>query len=170
VLVTDHHLPGEELPRAEVIVNPNQRGCAFASKSLAGVGVMFYVLSALRAELRQRGWFSTEGITEPNLGDALDLVALGTVADVVPLDRNNRILVAAGLARIRRWPSATGYRGALRGGRAAITDRRLPQTLGSLSVPVSMRPVGSMICRLASSACLRSPQWRRGSVLKRCTG
>jgi single-stranded-DNA-specific exonuclease len=101
VLVTDHHLPGEEVPGAEVIVNPNQRGCAFASKSLAGVGVMFYVLSALRAELRQRGWFSTEGITEPNLGDALDLVALGTVADVVPLDRNNRILVAAGLARIR---------------------------------------------------------------------
>ena len=108
VLVTDHHLPGEELPGAEVIVNPNQRGCAFASKSLAGVGVMFYVLSALRAELRQRGWFSTEGITEPNLGDALDLVALGTVADVVPLDRNNRILVAAGLARIRSGRARPG--------------------------------------------------------------
>ena len=108
VLVTDHHLPGEELPGAEVIVNPNQHGCAFASKSLAGVGVMFYVLSALRAELRQRGWFSTEGITEPNLGDALDLVALGTVADVVPLDRNNRILVAAGLARIRSGRARPG--------------------------------------------------------------
>jgi len=108
VLVTDHHLPGEELPGAEVIVNPNQHGCTFASKSLAGVGVMFYVLSALRAELRQRGWFSTEGITEPNLGDALDLVALGTVADVVPLDRNNRILVAAGLARIRSGRARPG--------------------------------------------------------------
>lgn len=108
VLVTDHHLPGEELPGAEVIVNPNQHGCRFASKSLAGVGVMFYVLSALRAELRQRGWFSTEGITEPNLGDALDLVALGTVADVVPLDRNNRILVAAGLARIRSGRARPG--------------------------------------------------------------
>ena len=107
-LVTDHHLPGEELPGAEVIVNPNQHGCAFASKSLAGVGVIFYVLSALRAELRQRGWFSAEGITEPNLGDALDLVALGTVADVVPLDRNNRILVAAGLARIRSGRARPG--------------------------------------------------------------
>ena len=101
VLVTDHHLPGNELPSAEVIVNPNQPDCGFASKALAGVGVMFYVLSALRAALRQRGWFDTEGIAEPNLGDVLDLVALGTVADVVPLDRNNRVLVAAGLARMR---------------------------------------------------------------------
>ncbi|MDG1216394.1 MAG: single-stranded-DNA-specific exonuclease RecJ, partial [Luminiphilus sp.] len=101
VLVTDHHLPGFELPQADVIVNPNQPGCTFPSKSLAGVGVMFYVLSALRATLRQRNWFAERGIEPPNLGDALDLVALGTVADVVPLDRNNRILVAAGLARIR---------------------------------------------------------------------
>ena len=101
VLITDHHLPGDSLPTADVIVNPNQPDCQFPSKSLAGVGVMFYVLSAVRAALRDRGWFSVEGIEEPNLGDALDLVALGTVADVVPLDRNNRILVAAGLARIR---------------------------------------------------------------------
>ena len=108
VLVTDHHLPGASLPEAEVIVNPNQPGCAFGSKSLAGVGVMFYVLTALRATLRQRGWFEEEGITEPNLGDALDLVALGTVADVVPLDRNNRILVAAGLARIRSGRARPG--------------------------------------------------------------
>ena len=108
VLVTDHHLPGASLPEAEVIVNPNQPGCAFGSKSLAGVGVMFYVLTALRATLRQRGWFDEEGITEPNLGDALDLVALGTVADVVPLDRNNRILVAAGLARIRSGRARPG--------------------------------------------------------------
>ena len=108
VLVTDHHLPGTSLPEAEVIVNPNQPGCAFSSKSLAGVGVMFYVLTALRAALRQRGWFDQEGIAEPNLGDALDLVALGTVADVVPLDRNNRILVAAGLARIRSGRARPG--------------------------------------------------------------
>ena len=108
VLITDHHLPGDSLPTADVIVNPNQPGCQFPSKSLAGVGVMFYVLSAVRAALRDRGWFSVEGIEEPNLGDALDLVALGTVADVVPLDRNNRILVAAGLARIQSGRARPG--------------------------------------------------------------
>lgn len=108
VLVTDHHLPGAELPAADVIVNPNQPACSFPSKSLAGVGVMFYVLMALRAELRRRGWFDDSGHTEPNLGDALDLVALGTVADVVPLDHNNRILVAAGLARMRAGRARPG--------------------------------------------------------------
>jgi single-stranded-DNA-specific exonuclease len=99
VLVTDHHLPGAQLPAAAVIVNPNQPGCGFPSKHLAGVGVMFYVLTALRAELRARGRF-TEA-TQPRLDGLLDLVALGTVADVVRLDRNNRILVAAGLERMR---------------------------------------------------------------------
>ena len=99
VLVTDHHLPGAELPRARCIVNPNQPGCGFPSKHLAGVGVMFYVMLALRAELRRRGAFA--GRSEPNLAEQLDLVALGTVADVVPLDRNNRILVTQGLRRIR---------------------------------------------------------------------
>jgi single-stranded-DNA-specific exonuclease len=108
VLITDHHLPGAVLPQADVIVNPNQPGCTFPSKSLAGVGVMFYVLSALRATLRERDWFAERGIEPPNLGDALDLVALGTVADVVPLDRNNRILVAAGLARIRSGRARPG--------------------------------------------------------------
>lgn len=108
VLVTDHHLPGPSLPAADVIVNPNQPACGFPSKALAGVGVMFYVLTALRAELRQRGWFQHAGIEEPNLGDALDLVALGTVADVVPLDHNNRILVAAGLARMRSGRARPG--------------------------------------------------------------
>ncbi|MBX9849589.1 MAG: single-stranded-DNA-specific exonuclease RecJ, partial [Rhodocyclaceae bacterium] len=98
-LVTDHHLPGDVLPHAAVIVNPNQPGCTFPSKALAGVGVMFYVALALRAELRQRGAFADK--PEPNLGSLLDLVALGTVADVVPLDRNNRILVAQGLNRMR---------------------------------------------------------------------
>ncbi|GAB5415585.1 MAG: single-stranded-DNA-specific exonuclease RecJ [Congregibacter sp.] len=101
VLVTDHHLPGRELPDAEVIVNPNQPGCDFESKALAGVGVMFYVLLALRARLREAGWFAARGLSELNMAAYLDLVALGTVADVVPLDKNNRILVQGGLERIR---------------------------------------------------------------------
>lgn len=105
-LITDHHLAGRELPAADVIVNPNQPGCDFPSKNLAGVGVIFYVMLALRAELRQRGWF--EGRTEPNLGQYTDLVALGTVADVVPLDHNNRILVAAGLQRIQAGQARPG--------------------------------------------------------------
>jgi single-stranded-DNA-specific exonuclease len=108
VIVTDHHLPGAELPRAAAIVNPNQPGCAFPSKSLAGVGVMFYVMLALRAELRKRGRFADK--TEPNLGDMLDLVALGTVADVVPLDFNNRVLVTQGLRRIRAGRMQEGVR------------------------------------------------------------
>jgi single-stranded-DNA-specific exonuclease len=98
-LITDHHLPGDRLPEADCIVNPNQPGCDFPSKSIAGVGVMFYVMLALRAELRERGWFADR--PEPNLASLLDLVALGTVADVVKLDRNNRILVSQGLKRMR---------------------------------------------------------------------
>jgi single-stranded-DNA-specific exonuclease len=107
-LVTDHHLPGAELPAAAVIVNPNQPGCQFPSKAIAGVGVMFYVMLALRAELRRRGQFAAGA--EPNLASLLDLVALGTVADVVALDRNNRILVSQGLARIRGSQMQTGLR------------------------------------------------------------
>jgi len=99
VLVTDHHLPGDELPAADVIVNPNQPGCGFESKSIAGVGVMFYVLLALRAELRARGVFDAH--SQPKLDALLPLVALGTVADVVRLDANNRRLVAQGLRRVR---------------------------------------------------------------------
>jgi single-stranded-DNA-specific exonuclease len=99
VLVTDHHLPASELPDADVIVNPNQPGCAFASKSIAGVGVMFYTLLALRSELRNRGVF--DAATQPKLDTLLPLVALGTVADVVKLDANNRRLVAQGLKRVR---------------------------------------------------------------------
>jgi single-stranded-DNA-specific exonuclease len=106
VLVTDHHLPGARLPDAACIVNPNQPGCGFPSKHLAGVGVMFYVLTALRAELRRRGAFATRA--EPNLAELLDLVALGTVADVVRLDANNRVLVAQGLARIRAGRACPG--------------------------------------------------------------
>lgn len=101
VLVTDHHLPGSALPVADAIVNPNQPGCGFPSKHLAGVGVVFYLLSSLRTRLRERGWFAGRGLPEPSLTDYLDLVALGTVADVVPLDANNRVLVQQGLLRIR---------------------------------------------------------------------
>jgi len=106
VVVTDHHLPGEQLPEADAIVNPNQPGCGFPSKHLAGVGVIFYVLTAVRSELRRRGWF--EGRAEPRLADYLDLVALGTVADVVSLDHCNRILVRQGLARIRAGRARPG--------------------------------------------------------------
>ncbi len=112
VLVTDHHLPGAELPAADAIVNPNQPGCEFPSKALAGVGVMFYVLLALRARLRDMGWFTAQRL-EPNLGELLDLVALGSVADVVPLDANNRILVHQGLARIRAGRARPGLRAIL---------------------------------------------------------
>lgn len=101
VVITDHHLPGHELPKAAAIVNPNQPGCQFASKSIAGVGVAFYLMTVLRAELRRRNWYQAHAIAEPNLGTLLDIVALGTVADVVALDTNNRILVEAGLQRVR---------------------------------------------------------------------
>ncbi|PJI50926.1 MAG: single-stranded-DNA-specific exonuclease RecJ [Pseudomonas sp.] len=113
VLVTDHHLPGHELPAADAIVNPNQPGCDFPSKAMAGVGVIFYVMLALRARLRERGWFAARGIAEPNLAELLDLVSLGSVADVVPLDANNRILVHQGLARIRAGRARPGLRALL---------------------------------------------------------
>lgn len=106
VLVTDHHLPGDHVPAAACIVNPNQHGCDFPSKHLAGVGVAFYVMLALRAEMRARGFF--EGKAEPNLTSLLDLVALGTVADLVKLDDNNRILVEQGLRRIRAGQCSPG--------------------------------------------------------------
>lgn len=108
VLVTDHHLPGDEAPAAAHIVNPNQRDCTFPSKALAGVGVMFYTLLALRAELRNRGIFTRE--TQPRIESLLDLVALGTVADVVQLDKNNRILVNAGLKLIRTGKAHPGVK------------------------------------------------------------
>ncbi|MGF6411681.1 single-stranded-DNA-specific exonuclease RecJ [Paraburkholderia sp. MM5482-R1] len=120
VLVTDHHLPGDELPAARAIVNPNQPGCTFPSKCLAGVGVMFYVLLALRAELRRRGAFG-DALPEPRLDGLLDLVALGTVADVVKLDGNNRVLVAQGLQRIRRGRMQPGIAALFR---AAARDAR----------------------------------------------
>jgi single-stranded-DNA-specific exonuclease len=108
VLVTDHHLPGHELPKADAIVNPNQVGCPFPSKSLAGVGVAFYLMLALRSYLREKNYFKEHGVNEPNIAQLLDLVALGTVADVVSLDANNRILVDQGLKRIRAGQTRPG--------------------------------------------------------------
>jgi len=108
VLITDHHLAGTALPAADAIVNPNQPGDEFPSKNLAGVGVIFYVMLALRAHLRASNWFSENGLTVPNLANFLDLVALGTVADVVPLDHNNRILVAQGIKRLNQGQGSAG--------------------------------------------------------------
>lgn len=108
VLITDHHSPGRELPPAQAIVNPNLPDDGFPSKHLAGVGVMFYVLTALRARLRETGWFAGHGLSEPNLARYLDLVAFGTVADVVRLDHHNRILVEQGVRRIRQGQCAPG--------------------------------------------------------------
>lgn len=116
VIVTDHHLPGPELPAAQAIVNPNCPGDSFPSKAMAGVGVMFYLLSKVRQVLRAQGWF-TGSRKEPNLASLLDLVALGTVADLVPLDRNNRILVQQGLQRIRQGRARPGLLALLRAGK-----------------------------------------------------
>ena len=113
VIITDHHLPGDCLPNATAIINPNQPGCSFPSKSLAGVGVAFYLLSGLRAKLRDKGWFIDKSLSEPNLAHWLDLVALGTVADVVPLDQVNRIFVYQGLLRIRSGHSRPGIQALL---------------------------------------------------------
>ena len=110
VIVTDHHLPAETIPISDAIVNPNQHDDHFPSKMLAGVGVIFYVMLALRSLLREQGWFTEQNLPEPNLAELLDLVALGTVADVVPLDYNNRILVSQGLARIRSGRVCAGIK------------------------------------------------------------
>ena len=141
-LITDHHLPAAELPAADCIVNPNQPGCTFPSKNLAGVGVMFYVMLALRAELRTRGWFGA-GIREPNLGALLDLVALGTVADVVRLDRNNRILVDQGLKRMCEGKLTPGLRAIFR---AAGRD---PAKAGSMDLSFIVGPRLNAAGRLA---------------------
>ena len=109
VLITDHHLPAEQLPQADAIVNPNQVGDDFKCKATAGVGVIFYIMMALRAALREQAWFNNSRV-EPNLAELLDLVALGTVADVVPLEHNNRILVAQGIARIRAGKVSAGLK------------------------------------------------------------
>jgi len=112
-VITDHHLPGDVVPAATAIVNPNQTGCAFPSKALAGVGVSFYLLSAVRKVLRQKLWFEQKQLSEPLLADYLDLVALGTIADVVPFDKNNRVLVNEGIRRMRAGKIRPGIRALL---------------------------------------------------------
>ena len=158
VIVTDHHLPAETVPDC-IIVNPNQKGCGFQSKNLAGVGVIFYVLMALRAELRRRNYFS-DGLKEPNLGDLLDLVALGTVADVVPLDHNNRILVSQGLKRMRSGKMRPGIRALFE---VARRDWRKAQPfdMGFALGRASMRPDGWTICRSALPVCWRKMMPKR---------
>lgn len=126
VLITDHHLPGETLPAADAMINPNLRDCAFPSKSLAGVGVAFYLMMALFVRLRERGWFAEKALAEPKLAELLDLVALGTVADVVPLDANNRILVAQGLSRIRAGICRPGIKALLE-----VANREASQLVAS---------------------------------------
>ncbi len=120
VVVTDHHLPGDSLPEADAIVNPRLSDDRFESKNLAGVGVIFYVLSMLKTRLVEDSWFTNQGIKVPNMADYLDLVALGTIADVVALDRNNRILVAQGLKRINSDKCRIGIRALLESGRRTI--------------------------------------------------
>jgi single-stranded-DNA-specific exonuclease len=122
VLITDHHLPGESLPDADAIVNPQLAGDLFPSKNLAGVGVVFYILLALRAKLREEDWFSKNEMAIPNLAQLLDIVALGTVADVVPLDKNNRVMVAHGLKLIKQDKSIAGISAILnQSGRSLVT-------------------------------------------------
>ena len=134
VLVTDHHLPGESLPEADCIVNPNSPPNSFASTALAGVGVVFYVMLALRKKLEQEGWFAKQGIEKPNMARYLDLVALGTVADVVPLDQNNRILVENGLQCIRQGRGVPGIVSLLRCG------KRDPRQIGSMDLAFVVGP------------------------------
>ncbi len=163
VLVTDHHLPGDRLPDAAVIVNPNQPGCGFPSKHLAGVGVMFYVLMALRSELRTRGQFTEAN--QPRLDVLLDLVALGTVADVVRLDRNNRILVAEGLKRIRD--------GRLHAGLAALfqvagRDARLAQATDlGFTVGPRINAAGRLADMTLGIECLITDDFERALELAR---
>ncbi|CCQ99256.1 single-stranded-DNA-specific exonuclease RecJ [Salmonella enterica] len=134
VIVTDHHLPGDTLPDADAIINPNLRDCEFPSKSLAGVGVAFYLMLALRTFLRDKGWFDERNIAPPNLAELLDLVALGTVADVVPLDANNRILTWQGLSRIRAGKCRPGIKALLE------ISNRDPQQLAASDLGFALGP------------------------------
>jgi single-stranded-DNA-specific exonuclease len=134
VLITDHHLPGDETPAADAIINPNQHGCLFPSKSLAGVGVIFYLMLAFRSRLRDMGWFAQANTKEPNLAELLDLVALGTVADIVPLDKNNRILVQQGLQRIRAGQASVGIQALLE------ISGKSPQHIGATDIGFAIGP------------------------------
>ena len=165
VVVTDHHLPGEELPPACAIVNPNAPGCAFASKALAGVGVVYYVLSRVRALLAEAGFFAGRGIDSPNLANWLDLVALGTVADVAPLDLNNRILVHQGLRRMRGGLARAGIRAL-----AQVAGRNLravtAQDLG-FGIAPRLNAAGRLADMTLGIRCLLSPEMAEAQRLAR---
>ena len=165
VVVTDHHLPGDELPRAAAIVNPNKPGDGFPSKHLAGVCVMFYLLAALRQLVRRNGWLAKRGLEAPNLADYLDLVALGTVADVVPLDRNNRILVEQGLRRIRVGRCCAGVQAML------DVSGRAPARLNAQDLGFALGPRLNAAGRLEDMSvgveCLLADDEERASRLAR---
>jgi single-stranded-DNA-specific exonuclease len=161
VLVTDHHLPGDQTPDAACIVNPNQKGCAFPSKNLAGVGVIFYVMLALRAELRARGVF--ENRLEPNLTELLDIVALGTVADLVKLDDNNRILVEQGLRRIRAGKACPAIRALLK--IAGRDERKVTAQELGFSVGPRLNAAGRLDDMTLGIACLISDDAAEVEVL-----
>lgn len=153
VLITDHHLAGSEKPEAVAIVNPNQSGCAFPSKSIAGVGVIFYVMLALRRQLKIEGWFN-ENRLEPNMAQFLDLVALGTVADVVPLDPNNRVLVSQGLSRIRQKMTRPGIEALLKV--AGRSQDRLRETDLGFAIAPRLNAAGRLDDMSIGIACLLS--------------
>lgn len=160
VLVTDHHLPGEQLPAADAIVNPNRTDCQFSCKALAGVGVMFYVLLALRAHLRSTGWFAQ--CKEPAMAGLLDLVALGTVADVVPLDDTNRILVAQGLKRIRAGQSRPGIQAL-----AQVAGRDISRLVAAdigFGLAPRINAAGRMDNMAQGVECLLAPDWQQAQA------
>lgn len=163
VVITDHHLPSHETPQADAIVNPQQVGDTFASKCLAGVGVVFYVMLALRAELRSQNWFTNQMIVEPNMAQFLDLVALGTVADLVPLDRNNRIMVYHGLQRIRAGKASPGIYALL------ATAGRQQEKLTSADLGFAIAPRLNAAGRLTDMSlgieCLLSENFNRAREL-----
>ncbi len=156
VIITDHHLPGMELPDADAIVNPNQLDCEFPSTALAGVGVAFYLLVALRHELRQISWFEKNNIAEPKIANLLDLVALGTVADVVPLDANNRTLVHQGLARIKNGVTRPGIEALIEVSKRS--QARLSASDFGFSLAPRLNAAGRLDDMSLGIACLLSPE------------
>ena len=165
VVVTDHHLPGTDLPLAHAIVNPNAPGCCFPSKALAGVGVVYYVLSQVRARLDAAGFFEASGRPRPNLAHWLDLVALGTVADVVPLDRNNRILIHQGLLRIRAGRARPGFT-ALAEAAGRSTRRMVAADLG-FAIGPRLNAAGRLDDMTAGIECLLAPDLETARPLAR---
>ncbi|VEG90042.1 single-stranded-DNA-specific exonuclease RecJ [Legionella spiritensis] len=162
-LITDHHLPGEEIPNACAIVNPNQAGDDFASKSIAGVGVIFYVMLALRRHLSNANWFASQDMNEPNMAQFLDLVALGTVADVVALDQNNRILVNQGLARIRQGLCRPGIKALI--DVAGRTCARLRESDLGYAIAPRLNAAGRLDDMSLGIACLLSADERHARTL-----